>query len=81
MAKGITDRILCLETPIFRPTNSAMIKANANRNPPRPWFQLRLNESGNTTRANRIGLAITPIAIMRFLFFTGFFVEYGSKKG
>jgi len=29
---------------------------------------------GDTIRANRIGLAITPIAIMRFLFFTGFFV-------
>jgi hypothetical protein len=26
-------------------------------------------------------IVVDPIAIMRFLFFTGFFVGYGSKKG
>ncbi len=62
-AKGITARSLFFEIPSFRPTSSATMNANAKRNPPRPWFQLRLNVSGNATRANRIGLDIIAIAI------------------
>ncbi|TLX82487.1 MAG: hypothetical protein E6L00_03640 [Thaumarchaeota archaeon] len=52
----------------FRPTSSAAINAIAKRNPPLPWFQLKLNESGKAAKANIVGLAISKIAMITLLF-------------
>ena len=41
------------------PTSSAAINAKANRNPPLPWFQLRLKLSGYAARAKTMGPAAT----------------------
>jgi len=64
---GITAQSLFVGMSSFSPTSSATIKANANKNPPLPWFQLKLKESGNAINAKTIGLEINPIPIMRFL--------------
>jgi hypothetical protein len=67
-ASGITTRRYFFGTSSFRPKSSATINAIAKRNPPLPWFQLRLNVSGNTDRAKSIGLAIIKIANITLLF-------------
>ena len=57
-AKGITANNRLVEISIFSPTISATINTKAKRNPPRPWFQLRLKLSGKAISANNIGLEI-----------------------
>lgn len=74
-ARGITASSRFVGIRSFRPTSSATINASANKNPPLPWFQLRLNESGNTTSANIIGLEISKIAAIKLLFC----IKYSDK--
>ena len=57
-----------VEIGCLRPISSATINASANKNPPRPSFQLKLNESGNATSANMIGLEIIKMAAIKLLF-------------
>ena len=66
-ARGITAKRRLVGIFNFNPTSSAIINANANKNPPLPWFQLKLNESGKTIKANKIGLEISKIPAIKFL--------------
>ena len=61
-------RNLFLVREYFRPISSAAINAVANKKPPLPSFQERVNVSGYATRVYRIGeISIKVAAILELM--------------
>ena len=68
MAKGMIANSFFFEIPSFIPKSSATRKIIANKNPPRPSFQLMLMVSGYATNANKVGHEINTIPAIKLLF-------------
>jgi hypothetical protein len=67
-AMPATIRSLFLVSEYFSPTSSAAIKAMANKKPPLPSFQERINVSGYATSVNKIGeISIRVAAILELM--------------